>query len=56
MLGRLEIDAIRATAEARLGDRFDIRSFHDAVLRTGSVPLSTLRRTIEGWSDERALG
>jgi uncharacterized protein (DUF885 family) len=51
MLGRLAIEDIRAAAEARLGERFDIRAFHDEVLATGSIPLGSLRRTIEGWID-----
>jgi uncharacterized protein (DUF885 family) len=49
MMGRLEIDAIRSEAEARLADRFDITAFHDTVLSTGSVPLSTLRRVVDEW-------
>jgi len=49
MLGRITIDELRATATTRLGDRFDIRAFHDQVLATGSVPLGALRRTIEDW-------
>lgn len=49
MLGRITIDQIRADAAARLGDRFDIRAFHDQILRTGSVPLGALRRTIGEW-------
>jgi uncharacterized protein (DUF885 family) len=51
MMGRLEIERIRADAETRLGDRFDIRSFHDAVLSTGSVPISTLQRVVADWVD-----
>jgi uncharacterized protein (DUF885 family) len=51
MLGRLAIDDIRAGAEARLGERFDIRAFHDQVLATGSIPLDALRRTIGEWAD-----
>jgi uncharacterized protein (DUF885 family) len=46
MIGRLEIQAIRAAAEKRPG--FDIREFHDQVLRNGSVPLSTLRTLVLG--------
>ena len=38
MLGRLAIEDIRSRAEARLGERFDIRAFHDHVLATGSDP------------------
>jgi uncharacterized protein (DUF885 family) len=54
MLGRLAIEDIRANAEARLGERFDIRAFHDHVLATGSIPLGSLRRAIETWVDEVA--
>jgi uncharacterized protein (DUF885 family) len=46
MMGRIEIQAIRAEAQARPG--FDIREFHDSLLRYGSVPLPTLRRLILG--------
>ncbi len=46
MIGRIEINAIRAEAEARPG--FDIREFHDSLLRYGPVPLPTLRRLILG--------
>jgi uncharacterized protein (DUF885 family) len=46
MIGRIEIQAIRAEAQARPG--FDIREFHDSLLRYGSVPLPTLRRLILG--------
>ncbi|MDP3983437.1 MAG: DUF885 domain-containing protein, partial [Acidimicrobiia bacterium] len=53
MMGRLEIDQIRADAEARLGDRFDIKTFHDVVLSTGSVPISTLHRVVEEWVQQR---
>ena len=55
MLGRLAIEDIRSDAEARLGERFDIRAFHDQVLATGSIPLGSLRRVIETWVDEIAL-
>jgi uncharacterized protein (DUF885 family) len=54
MLGRITIDRMRADATARLGERFDIRAFHDQVLATGSVPLDSLRRTIDGWVEREA--
>ncbi len=50
MLGRIAIDRMRTDATARLGDRFDIRAFHDQVLSTGSIPLDALRRTIDEWT------
>jgi uncharacterized protein (DUF885 family) len=42
MVGRLEILRIREAARHRLGERFDIRAFHDAILGHGALPLSTL--------------
>jgi uncharacterized protein (DUF885 family) len=54
MLGRITIDQLRAAATARLGDRFDLRAFHDQVLSTGSIPLDALRRTIEEWTEREA--
>ena len=38
-----------------MGDRFDLRAFHDEVLGHGSLPLATLRREIPGWV-EAAVG
>jgi uncharacterized protein (DUF885 family) len=49
MVGRLEIQRLRRAAESRLGDRFDIRDFHEAVLGEGPVPLSVLAELIDEW-------
>ena len=49
MVGRLEIQRMRAEAERRLGDRFDIRSFHDTVLGSGSLPLPVLADLVGRW-------
>jgi uncharacterized protein (DUF885 family) len=49
MVGRLEIERIRAGAEQALGERFDIRGFHDAVLSNGEIPLETLAWTVDDW-------
>lgn len=51
MLGSLEIRRLRDRAEARLGNAFDIRAFHDRVLEDGAVPLAMLREKIERWVD-----
>jgi uncharacterized protein (DUF885 family) len=56
MLGRITIDQLRAAATTRLGDRFDVRAFHDQVLATGSIPLHSLQRTIEDWIELEVAG
>jgi uncharacterized protein (DUF885 family) len=52
-LGQLEILRLRDAARLALGDAFDIRSFHDAVLGQGAVALPTLRAIVEAWIAER---
>ena len=52
-IGELTILDIRAKAEQRLGSRFDIRAFHDAVLEEGHLPLSMLRERMNLWVDEQ---
>lgn len=49
MIGRLEIDRMRTDAEAALGDRFDIKGFHDAIIGSGAVPLESLDRIVKNW-------
>ncbi|MDB5360419.1 MAG: hypothetical protein JWO51_1716 [Rhodospirillales bacterium] len=48
-VGLIEILRLRAEAEAALGDRFDLRQFHDTLLGSGSVPLPILRELIGEW-------
>jgi uncharacterized protein (DUF885 family) len=47
---------VRESAKARLGDRFDIRGFHDAALLSGAMPLEVLERVIENWAASAASG
>jgi uncharacterized protein (DUF885 family) len=50
MIGRLEMQRIRAEAESEMGDDFDIKGFHDVVLGSGCIPLPTLARLVTEWS------
>ena len=54
MLGNMEIRALRTEAERRLGDRFEIREFHDRVLEDGALPLPALRAKLLAWIETRA--
>jgi len=51
MVGRREIVRLRQAAADGLGVRFDLREFHDVVLRAGSLPLPALARTVERWME-----
>ena len=49
MIGRKEIERLRAEATAALGDAFDIRGFHGTVLSNGAVPLTVLEQLVQHW-------
>jgi uncharacterized protein (DUF885 family) len=55
-IGMNRILELRAEAERELGAEFDIRSFHDAVLGGGSLPLSLLERRVREWIAEKKAG
>ena len=48
-IGQLKILELRARAEQELGDKFDIKEFHNRVLESGCVPLSFLENKIDAW-------
>ncbi len=48
-IGQLKILELRDRAKAALGERFDIRAFHDTLLATGAVPLEIVQRTVDAW-------
>lgn len=54
-IGQIRIQQLRAEAHGRLGERFDIRAFHDELLSTGAVPLDVLERHMRAWIEARAL-
>ena len=54
MIGRLEIQRMRADAEMSLGSAFDIKGFHDTVLGSGLMPLPVLDRVVREWVDSRS--
>ncbi len=55
-VGMLKILELRERAETALGDGFDIRAFHDVVLRDGAVPLSILEENVDAWIADSQAG
>jgi len=53
-IGHLEFVRLRAAALAKLGDRFDLRAFHDTVLKGGAMPLEVLARVVDDWATSLA--
>jgi len=53
-IGEIKIKQLRAEAEEKLGDKFDIRDFHDAVLAHGSVPLFVLEKNIKRFIEQKS--
>lgn len=51
-IGQLKMLELRERAKTQLGDKFDIKAFHDTLLGSGSIPLSVLEANIDSWIDE----
>ncbi|MCL1065392.1 DUF885 domain-containing protein [Shewanella olleyana] len=48
-IGQLTILKLRADAEAKLGEKFDLKAFHDQILTTGSLPMAVMEKKIARW-------
>ncbi|MCG9720721.1 DUF885 domain-containing protein [Shewanella sp. Isolate7] len=48
-VGQLKILALRAEAEQALGDKFDLKGFHDQILTSGSLPMAVMEQKIHRW-------
>jgi uncharacterized protein (DUF885 family) len=48
-IGQLKILELRDRAKTALGDKFDLRAFHDQVLDSGALPLDVLDARIDAW-------
>ena len=48
-IGQLKISELRSRAELKLGDRFNIRDFHDHLLGAGALPLDLLEQRMDAW-------
>lgn len=48
-IGHTKIMALRTAVKTRLGAKFNLKAFHDAVLLNGSIPLTVLDRLVSEW-------
>ncbi|HYO75828.1 MAG TPA: DUF885 domain-containing protein [Thermoanaerobaculia bacterium] len=55
-IGELKIRELRARAEKELGDKFDVRAFHDTLLGAGPLPLSLLETRMNEWVRKQTAG
>ena len=52
-IGMLKILELRAHAKTALGERFDLRDFHDVVLKNGAVPMVILEEIVQAYIDDQ---
>ena len=53
MIGKLKIMALRQQLSDALGDKFDIKGFHDEILKDGPVPMSLLEEKLNKWAEQQ---
>ena len=56
MVGQLKIAELRKRAETKLGPKFDIRDFHEAVLSQGALPLDVLEEQVDSYIAAKQAG
>lgn len=56
MVGRETINRLRTKAKAELGNKFDLKAFHDVLLTNGSMPLSVMEEVVDAWIAQRNAG
>lgn len=54
-IGEIKIRQLRATAEAALGNKFDVRAFHDQMLKNGSLPMALLEELTMDWIKQQQI-
>jgi len=55
-IGQLKIKALRAMAKDKLGDKFDLRRFHNALIDNGALPLDVLEEQMNRWVENERTG
>ena len=53
-MGQLTILKLREEAKKQLGEKFDLKAFHDEILNGGSMPLDLLQERVEAWIKNQA--
>jgi hypothetical protein len=56
MIGEIDIQRLRQKAKDELGPRFDIKSFHAAILEHGALPLTVLDQVVDRWLQDQRNG